>query len=147
MAKNIRIYTDGGSRGNPGIAGAGIYIEDEAAKEVYREAKFLGNKTNNEAEYLAFLTALEFLLAYEISHPGEIEQAEFFSDSKLVVEQVNRNWKINKAELRALAETAWKNISVLPYQIRIQHVLRHKNSVADQLANDAMDQASADQAC
>lgn len=141
MGKKIRIYTDGGSRGNPGIAGAGIYVEDSSAKEIYHEAKFLGTKTNNEAEYLAFLEALNFLLRYEIKNPGLIESAEFYSDSKLLVEQINRRWKIKKAELRELAEASWKNLSALPYPIFIKHLLREKNKIADQLANDAMDRA------
>jgi len=141
MGKKIKIYTDGGSRGNPGIAGVGIYIEDAAGKEIYHEAKFLGTKTNNEAEYLAFLEALNFLLRYEIKNPGLIESAEFFLDSKLVVEQISRRWKIKKAELRELAEAAWKNLSSLPYPTSIKHLLRENNKIADQLANEAMDRA------
>jgi len=140
MAIKIKVYTDGGSRGNPGVAGAGVYIEDECGQEIYREAKFLGNKTNNEAEYLGLLAATEFLLRYEIKNPGQIESAEFFLDSKLVVEQINRHWKIKKDELRQIAASIWKNLSTLPYPQRFSHVLRHLNKKADQLANDAMDQ-------
>ena len=55
MKKNIKVFTDGGSRGNPGLAGAGVYMEDANGQEFYRESHFLGTKTNNEAEYLAFL--------------------------------------------------------------------------------------------
>jgi ribonuclease HI len=141
MGKKIKIYTDGGSRGNPGIAGAGVYIEDAFGKKIYHEAKFLGTKTNNEAEYLAFLLAINFLLRYEIKNPGLVESAEFFLDSKLVVEQINRRWKIKKAELRDLAETSWENLSSLPYPITVKHLLRENNKIADQLANEAMDRA------
>ncbi|MFA6814616.1 MAG: ribonuclease HI family protein [Candidatus Pacebacteria bacterium] len=141
MAKKIKVYTDGGSRGNPGKAGAGVYIEDELGKEFYRESKFLGRKTNNEAEYLAFLMAVDCLLRFELKNPGLIESAEFFLDSKLVVEQINRRWKIKKAELRQLAESSWKNLSALPYSITIKHLLREENQTADQLANEAMDRA------
>jgi ribonuclease HI len=141
MIKSIKVYTDGGSRSNPGIAGAGVYMEDETGKEFYREAKFLGVKTNNEAEYLAFLMAIEYLMRYELKNPGQIKNVNFFLDSKLVVEQINRRWKIKKAELKQLAETAWKNLSELPYSIEIKHLLREKNKIADELANEAMDRA------
>lgn len=141
MGKLLKVYTDGGSRGNPGLAGAGVYIEDELGQEFYHEAKFLGNKTNNEAEYLALLTALDFLLRFEQKNPGQITAAHFFLDSKLVVEQLQKHWKINKNELRQLAELAWKTLSLLPYPSSFKHVLRHKNAQADELANQAMDQA------
>jgi ribonuclease HI len=139
--KSIKVYTDGGSRSNPGIAGAGVYMEDESGKEFYREAKFLGIKTNNEAEYLAFLMAIEYLMRYELKNPGKIKNVDFYLDSKLVVEQINRRWKIKKAELKQLAESAWKNLSVLPYSTQTKHLLREKNQIADELANQAMDRA------
>ena len=142
MAKKLKIFTDGGSRGNPGIAGLGVYVEDESGQELYREAKFLGNKTNNEAEYLGFLVALEYLIRFNEQNPGEIESVDFFLDSKLVVEQINKNWKIKKDHLRQIAENAWQKMSLLPFPIRLSHVLRDKNKIADQLANDAMDGAT-----
>ena len=141
MGKQIKVYTDGGSRGNPGIAGAGVYMEDELGREFYREAKYLGTKTNNEAEYSAFLMAIDHLLRYEIKNPQKIDKVEFFFDSKLVVEQINKRWKIKKAELKQLAESSWKNLSTLPYPIYIKHLVREKNQLADQLANEAMDRA------
>ncbi len=141
MTKSITVYTDGGSRSNPGIAGGGVYMEDENGHEFYREAKFLGVKTNNEAEYLALLMAVEYLMRYELTNPGQIKSVKFFLDSKLVVEQINRRWKIKKAELKQLAETVWKNLSALPYSVEIQHLLRERNEIADELANQAMDRA------
>jgi ribonuclease HI len=141
MLQKIKVYTDGGSRGNPGLAGAGVYMEDQSGQEFYRELKFLGTKTNNEAEYLAFLMAIDYLMRFELKNPGLIKSVEFFLDSKLVVEQINRRWKIKKAELRQLADSSWKNLSALPYPISVNHLLREKNTIADQLANEAMDQA------
>ena len=141
MKKNIKVFTDGGSRGNPGLAGAGVYMEDASGKEFYRESRFLGTKTNNEAEYLAFLLALNYLMQYEIKNPGVIDGVEFYLDSKLVVEQINRRWKIKKIELKSLADSAWKNLSTLPYSVKINHLLREKNQTADYLANEAMDRA------
>jgi len=141
MTTRLKVYTDGGSRSNPGMAGGGVYMEDENGQEFYREAKFLGIKTNNEAEYLAFLMAVEYLMRYELKNPGQIRSVNFFLDSKLVVEQLNRRWKIKKTELKQLAEAIWKNLSALPYSIEIKHVLREKNKLADELANQAMDRA------
>lgn len=141
MDKKIKIFTDGGSRGNPGLAGAGVYMEDNLGRKFYQESKFLGTKTNNEAEYLAFSMAIDYLLCYEIKNPGLIKSVEFYLDSKLVVEQINRRWKIKKAELKQLADSSWKKLSTLPYSVTIKHLSRDKNEIADQLANEAMDRA------
>ncbi|HPR13766.1 MAG TPA: reverse transcriptase-like protein, partial [Candidatus Woesebacteria bacterium] len=85
--------------------------------------------------------AVEYLMHYELKNPGQIQSVNFFLDSKLVVEQLNRRWKIKKTELKQLAEAIWKNLSALPYSIEIKHVLREKNKLADELANQAMDRA------
>jgi len=135
MQEKIKVYTDGGSRGNPGIAGIGIYVESADGQPIAEFYKFLGNKTNNESEYLGFIEALKYLESLE-EKPKEVE---FFLDSKLVVEQINKNWKIKEARLRALAEEAWKILSTLPFSRKISHVVRAKNAEADRLANVAMD--------
>ncbi len=136
MQKKLIIFTDGGSRGNPGIAGAGVYIIDADGQEIYREYKYLGLKTNNEAEYLALNLALQYL-------KNQLHQATtliFKLDSKLVVEQMNKNWQIKEDRLRSLALENWKILSTLPvlaYEIR--HIPREENKMADLLANQAMD--------
>lgn len=135
----LKIYTDGGSRGNPGIAGGGVVVENQE-KVVFEKSVFFGQKTNNEAEYLAFLTALEWLVDFSVSN--QIVKVDFFLDSKLVVEQINKNWKIKEDRLRKLANEAWTKLATLPYPIKITHVLRNKNTVADALANQAMDSYS-----
>ena len=83
------VYTDGGSRGNPGIAGAGVYITNMDNQEIYREFKYLDIKTNNEAEYLALNLAINYL-KQTIKVPTEII---FKLDSKLVVEDIYTNWR------------------------------------------------------
>lgn len=138
MQEKIKVFTDGGSRGNPGIAGIGVYIESETGEKLYESSKFLGTKTNNESEYIAFIEALKYLDSLE-EKPQEVE---FFLDSKLVVEQINKNWKIKEDRLRILAEEAWKILSTLPFSRKVSHVLRAKNKEADRLANEAMDSAS-----
>lgn len=138
MQEKIFVFTDGGSRGNPGQAGAGVFIVGESGEEIYREHKFLGVKTNNEAEYLAMQLALKYL----ISNKASLTKVVFNLDSKLVVEQMNKNWQIKESRLRDLAEENWKMLSLLPYSsYEIRHIPRAENKMADLLANQAMDQA------
>jgi len=136
MQEKIIVFTDGGSRGNPGPAGIGVYITDEFGQEIYREHKFLGIKTNNESEYLALNLALNYL-------KKELKKSialVFKLDSKLVVEQMNKNWQIKEDRLRTLAEENWKLLSSLPHSTcEIKHIPRAENKVADMLANQAMD--------
>jgi ribonuclease HI len=144
MQEKINIFTDGGSRSNPGIAGVGVHIETSTGEKIFDEAKFLGIKTNNEAEYLAFLEALQFLVTF-CQQQKEMKKEisfHFYSDSKLMVEQLNRRWKIKEARLQNLAQTAWQLLQSLPYPYEITHILREKNTVADALANQAMDSAN-----
>lgn len=140
MREKLIVFTDGGSRGNPGISGAGIYITDESGQEIYKDCKYLGLKTNNEAEYLALNLALNYLK----NHLKTSTHVIFKLDSKLVVEQMNKNWQIKEARLRDLAEENWKvlsEISEITYEFI--HVLREQNKTADLLANQAMDSAKA----
>jgi len=140
MREKIIIFTDGGSRGNPGLAGAGVFITDESGREIYREQSFLGLKTNNEAEYLALNLALRYLQKYLKDKANK--QLIFKLDSKLVVEQMNKNWQIKEARLRALAEENWQILSTIPYSSYvITYIPRLENKMADLLANQAMDTA------
>lgn len=135
----LRVFTDGGARGNPGPAGIGIHITDGNDFTVHDEHKFLGKTTNNVAEYKGLLTALEWL--EEFSKENEIEKIEFFMDSNLVVEQINKNWKIKQDHLAELAMQIWKKLVQLAIPYKLTHVRREKNKVADLLANQAMDSA------
>lgn len=135
----LRIFTDGGSRGNPGIAGGGM-VAFHGDEELHSDSFFFGEKTNNEAEYLAVKEALRWLLKFSEDNP--VNGVQFFLDSKLVVEQLSRNWKIKETRLRQLADDCWKDIVALPYSVDFTHVERDKNAEADLLANQAMDAAS-----
>lgn len=140
MREKITVFTDGGSRGNPGVSGAGVYVTNELGQEIYREYKYLGLKTNNEAEYLALNLALNYL-KNNLKKPTQII---FKLDSKLVVEQMSKKWQIKEARLLALAEENWKTLSLIPdCSYEFVHVLREQNKVADLLANQAMDNAKA----
>lgn len=139
---SLKIYTDGGSRGNPGIAGGGIYITLDN-KAVLKQSLCLGKKTNNEAEYLSFLAALLWLKKQNKKFGTEkFTDVEMFLDSKLVVEQINKQWKIKEPRLAKLAQKCWEIMDKLPYSFKISHVRRELNKHADELANVAMDLAN-----
>jgi probable phosphoglycerate mutase len=128
----ITAYCDGGSRGNPGPSGYGVYIQDEAGKTQAELSEFLGKQTNNYAEYSGLLAALNFAL--EKGHP----RLRVVSDSELMVKQIKGQYRVNSPELRPLYDEAKGRIARLE-QFRIEHVLRGKNKEADRLANEAMD--------
>lgn len=135
----LSISTDGGSRGNPGISGGGVVVKKND-DIIFEQAIFFGQKTNNEAEYLAFLSALDWLTKF--STDNKIEKVNFYLDSKLVVEQINKNWQVKEPRLREFVQKAWLKIAALPYPIKVTHVLRKANALADALANQAMDSAT-----
>lgn len=134
----LTIHTDGGSRGNPGAAGAGVVVL-QAEKEIYAAGFSLGVKTNNEAEYLAVIKALEWLT--DFSRTQAVKSVQFVLDSKLVVEQLSHHWKIKEPRLKPLAQECWQRIASLPCLVEFTHVLRHNNTRADELVNQAMDAA------
>ena len=123
-------YFDGASRGNPGRAGAGACILD-GTEVVWECSEYLGSRTNNEAEY----TALICLLG-EAKARG-LREIEIRGDSKLVVCQVRREWKINLPHLRELASAAWKLMEDM--NVKLEWIPRSENSMADALSNKAID--------
>lgn len=131
----ITAYCDGGSRGNPGPAGYGVYLEDEQGQKVDELYEFLGVKTNNFAEYSGLLAALEFALA-----EGHA-RLRVVADSELMVKQMQGKYRVNSPDLRPLYEEAKRRVAQLA-GFRIEHVLRGKNKHADRLANLAMDEGT-----
>jgi ribonuclease HI len=129
--KRLIGFFDGASRGNPGMAGAGCCIID-GGDVVWEYAKYLGVKTNNEAEYAALIA-----LVAEARSRG-MDEIEIRGDSKLVVNQVNHKWKINKPHLRILAEEAWGLMKDM--KVRLVWVPRDENRPADKLSNRAIDE-------
>jgi ribonuclease HI len=128
----ITAWCDGGSRGNPGPAGYGVHIEDEKGQKIAELSEFLGQKTNNFAEYSGLLAALDYALQHGFTH------LKIVADSELLVKQIKGQYRVNSPELRPLYEEARHRISQLK-GFQIQHVLREKNRRADRLANLAMD--------
>jgi len=124
------VHTDGAARGNPGPAAIGVVIE--AGRTVYEASRALGVRTNNEAEYLALITALEYL---KEARPKE---AEFRLDSELVVKQLSGEYKVKEPRLQALHGQVVMLLNAVP-KYKIRHVRRVENARADELANEALD--------
>jgi probable phosphoglycerate mutase len=131
----ITAYCDGGSRGNPGPAGYGVFIQDEAGETLGELGEFLGVKTNNVAEYSGLLAALGFALEHGHTHLRVI------SDSELMVKQMKGQYRVNSPDLKPLYEEAKRRAGRLK-KFEMQHVLRGKNKEADRLANEAMDRGT-----
>ena len=130
--KTALAHCDGGARGNPGPAGYGAVITDEAGAKLAELSEYLGKRTNNYAEYSGLLGVLQWSLEHDVSHLRVV------SDSELMVKQVQGRYKVNSPDLRPLYEEARRRIAQLG-SFQITHALRHKNKDADRLANEAMD--------
>jgi ribonuclease HI len=127
------IHFDGGSRGNPGPASAGVVITDaDTGKPVHEAGYFLGKHTNNVAEYQGLLRSLE-----QAQKLGGTT-LEIYSDSELLVRQVNREYRVKSPDLKPLYEKAVKLLGGFK-SWKVTHVRRDKNARADELANLAMD--------
>lgn len=135
----FHIYTDGGARGNPGIAGFGLVIYDQDHRLIHQESKFLGIKTNNEAEYLALISALTWIKDNLASlNP---EKVCFYSDSQLLVRQLMGSYRVKAPHLKSLYSTVKLLLETINIPHTFQQIDRHANALADKLANLAMDQA------
>lgn len=134
----IIVFTDGGSRGNPGKAAIGGKILSDS-RELHAFAKYIGIATNNEAEYQAIIFALQWLRAFSEQSDESITSVECQLDSKLVVEQLSKRWKIKEPRMKRLAEDCWSILKELPFSITFHHIPREKNTDADALVNSALD--------
>jgi ribonuclease HI len=125
------IHTDGGARGNPGPAGAGVLISDEAGRPLYEAGYYLGHMTNNAAEYTGLLRALEVAVA------AGATAVLVKSDSELLVRQINGEYRVKSANLKDLFNDVLDRLRRIG-DWRVQHVYREANERADELANRAM---------
>lgn len=139
--KTVFVYTDGGSRGNPGISGAGVFICDETGIPLKEISKFLGTGTNNVAEYQAVIIGLEGLKKMFGAQTNEMH-FEFRMDSELIQRQLMGVYKVKHPDMKACFETIQKmKLAHFPH-INFVHVRREHNKEADRLANEAMDRKS-----
>lgn len=138
MSTKIDIFTDGGARGNPGPAATGVvmYRNNQKIKEV---GTYIGQTTNNVAEYRAIIQALQMLVAI-IKEEGSEVDINCFLDSNLVVSQINGVFKIKDANLRMLYMEVMAELSQIHLPVNFFHIPREKNSAADAMVNKALDE-------
>jgi len=129
----IKIFTDGGARNNPGPAGIGVVIYDEKDNVIRTHNSFIGDATNNEAEYKALISGLK--IATEIS-----KSVRFFLDSELVVKQLNGEYKVKNKEMKRFYDEA-QVLKMGFKEISFSHIRREENKLADKLVNEAIDEA------
>ena len=155
---NLQIYTDGGSRGNPGPAAIGVYAVRPAAEIeqvfdlqspvprngsdlngseiIFQLSEPIGETTNNVAEYTAPIKALEYLVKNNI----QAKQINFYLDSELVVKQIKGEYKVKQPHLQTLALQVHQLFRQLKFsQINFHYIPREQNKLADALVNQALD--------
>jgi len=139
MEDTYTIHTDGGSRGNPGPAAVGVFIEQNG-KKVHAFGKTIGDTTNNVAEYTAVIEALGYIKNSFVSRSSI--QINFLLDSKLVVEQLNGNYKIKDSKLRSLALKIRMLEQEVGGVVTYHSIPREQNKEADRQVNLALDALS-----
>jgi len=137
--KKIIIYTDGGSRGNPGPAAIGVVFCNEKGEAFKRYSEFLGeNFTNNEAEYQAVIFALKKFKALFGKKLAKSTEIELRSDSELLIKQLNGEYKILEPKIQSLFIDVW-NLKLDFKKIKFKLISRRKNEEADKLVNETLD--------
>jgi ribonuclease HI len=132
-AKRTRLYTDGAARGNPGPAGAGAVIINPDGHIVAKIGKFLGDSTNNVAEYMGLILGLKRAKAMGI------KELDVFSDSELLVKQLAGTYAVKAEHLRPLHDEARSLLQGFS-AIQVRHIPREENAQADAMSNRAIDE-------
>ncbi len=134
MTRTLHIFTDGGARGNPGPAGIGGVLKDAGSNALLDSfACYLGERTNNQAEYEAVLEALRRAQALGAT------TLHFFLDSQLVAEQLHGRYKVKNGDLRRLHARAVAALAAFP-SVTFTHIPRAQNKEADRFVNQAIDE-------
>lgn len=132
MQEWITLQFDGGSRGNPGPSGVGVVLSAADGTPLVTLGRFIGRATNNVAEYRGLITALE-----EAKKLGA-RKVIVRGDSELIIKQMKGEYKVRHPQLKPLYDQARQLLGEFEVH-KIEHNLRHKNELADKLANLAMD--------
>jgi ribonuclease HI len=133
-SKKLYLYTDGGSRGNPGPSGIGVVILDSNKKKIKEVFKYIGEATNNVAEYTALVSGLEEALALKAT------DVVIYMDSELLAKQLNGEYKVKDANMKTFFDESLnllKNFN----SFEVKHIERAKNKEADKLVNKAINLA------
>ena len=127
----LNLYTDGASKGNPGEAGAGVWMSDGEGRQLFKMSRYLGRKTNNEAEYWALLLGLR-----EARRLGG-KSVRIFTDSELMERQVNGLYRVKNENLKVLHTSVIRLLNEFVSHA-IVSIPREENREADRLANQAI---------
>jgi len=130
--EEVTVHIDGGARGNPGEAGVGAYFQDRSGAPLQSIARYIGRATNNTAEYQALLFALAR------ARDAGVKHLRVFSDSELLVNQVNGRYRTTVPHLQQYLQEAIRLMREIG-RVDVAHVRREQNREADALANEAMD--------
>lgn len=133
-------FTDGAARGNPGPGGIGVVLKDESGTVILKEKKFLGNVTNNVAEYTALIECLKHVSALAKTTKFHCTTLVVHSDSELMVRQLNGEYKVKDAMLKKLFNKTREVLRSSDFEFLIKHVPRENNREADALANESIDE-------
>ena len=136
--EKIIIYTDGGSRGNPGEAAIGVVIKNEKGETLKKYGEAIGRATNNEAEYNAAIFALKKVKRFVGGEKTAHMALEIRMDSELVARQLSGVYKIEEEKLFRPFITIW-NLKMNFGKIVFRHIPREQNKEADRLLNEALD--------
>jgi len=131
-----KLYIDGAARGNPGAGGAGIYITSDTG-DLFKEGFYLGKMTNNQAEYLALAIGLFFVKKLMIKHEVSLPIIHVYSDSELLIKQMQGIYKIRNIHLLNLKE--YIEQQMIDLKCRFTHIRRELNKTADAMANEGID--------
>ena len=134
MAEIIKMFTDGGSRNNPGPAGIGVWIPTLGQK--YGE--YIGEKTNNVAEYEALIFGLKKIKSLVGKEKIKKTIVECYLDSELVVKQLNHEYKLKEEYIQKNFILIW-NMMLDFQKVTFHHIMREENKIADALVNEALD--------
>lgn len=138
--KKITIYTDGGSRGNPGKAAIGVVFCNEKGEVIKKFGEYLGdNLTNNEAEYQAVIFALKKFKALFGKVIAKVSEVEVRSDSELLVNQMNGKYKLENENIQKFFIEIW-NLMIDFKGVKFKAIPRERNKEADAMVNEALDQ-------
>ena len=133
--KKIKIYLDGGARGNPGPAAIGFVVKNQNNRIIFQQGQTIGWATNNQAEYQALITALTWIK----NNQCQTEIIDFFLDSQLVVKQMRGEYKIKSAKIKPLWQKAKElEAELQPAGINYYLIPRSLNQEADFLLNQAL---------
>ena len=136
--KKIIVHTDGGARGNPGPAALGVVIANEKDQMFKEYGEYIGETTNNEAEYRAVISALKKIKSVWGKKQAKQSEVHVFSDSELLVKQMNGEYKIQNTKIQQFFIEIW-NLKIDFKKVQFSAVPREKNKAADRMVNEALD--------